>query len=107
MLPAVRPHVRQEPEERPMLKLTDDAATMISHLAEDRHLPAGAGLRIADREDHEALAMSMVETAEPHDIVLVERDARVFLAPVAGIRLDGQTLDARTNDVGSAFFVQP
>lgn len=90
-----------------MLKVTDDAASMIEALVHDRALPAGAGLRIAEREDHPSLAMSLAAAAEPDDTVLVEHSARVFLAPVAELRLDGQTLDARTNEVGSAFFVQP
>lgn len=91
-----------------MLKVTGTAATMIRDLVQDTQRPPTAGLRIAPREDHEALAMSLVDRAEPDDVVVVlERDARVFLAPVAGVRLAGQTLDARTNEVGSAFFVQP
>ena len=90
-----------------MLKLTDTAATMITHMVRNGHRPPSAGLRIAPREDHEALAMSLADTAEPDDVVVRIREAQVFLAPVADIRLDGQTLDARTNEVGSAFFVQP
>lgn len=90
-----------------MLKLTDTAATMITHMVRDGDRPATAGLRIAPRVDHEALAMSLADGAEPGDVVVRTREAQVFLAPVADVRLDGQTLDARTNEVGSAFFVQP
>ena len=88
-----------------MLKLTDDAATMISTLVQT--LPKGAGLRIAPREDHEALAMSLATAAEPDDVIVLDHDVRVFLAPVADLRLAGSTLDARSNDAGSAFFVRP
>lgn len=90
-----------------MLQITDDAASMIEELVQDGELPPGAGLRIAAREDHQSLAMSLAEQAEPDDFVLIEQDARVFLAPVAGERLAGQTLDARVNELGAAFFVQP
>ena len=90
-----------------MLKVTDDAATMIENLVQEGELPPGAGLRIAEREDHPSLAMTLAEAAEPEDVVLVEHSARVFLAPVAEARLADQTLDARTNELGSAFFVQP
>lgn len=89
------------------MKLTDTAATMITDMVRDGHRPTGAGLRIAPREDHEALAMSLADVAQPDDVVVRTLEAQVFLAPVADARLDGQTLDARTNEVGSAFFVQP
>lgn len=88
-----------------MLKLTDDAATMISSLVEA--LPDGTGLRIAPREDHVALSMTLAAAAEPEDVIVLDHDVRVFLAPVADQRLAGSTLDARRNDVGSAFFVRP
>lgn len=88
-----------------MLKLTDDAATMISTLVEA--LPDGAGLRIAPREDHAALAMSLATAADPDDVIVLDHDVRVFLAPVADVRLAGSTLDARRNEAGSAFFVRP
>lgn len=90
-----------------MLRITDGAASMIEGLVQDGELPPGAGLRIAQREDHPSLAMSLAEQAAPEDLVLIEQDARVFLAPVADVRLTGQTLDARVNELGAAFFVQP
>lgn len=89
------------------MKLTHDAAAMIHNMVEQKALPASAGLRIAPREDHEALAMSLVVGADPGDVVVLGQDARVFLAPVADVRLTEQTLDARSNEAGSAFFVQP
>lgn len=89
------------------MQLTDDAATMIADLVQQRALPDGAGLRIAPRRDHRALAMSLAEAAAPEDVVVVADRARVFLAPVADRRLSGAVLDARRNQSGSAFFVQP
>ena len=87
------------------MKLTDDAASMIADLAQE--LPDGAGLRIAPRDDHEALAMGMTEAPGPDDVVIRAQDAQVFLAPVAQLRLEDATLDARANELGSAFFLQP
>ncbi len=90
-----------------MVKLTDDAATMIQQMVRQKHLPPGAGLRIAQREDHQALAMALAAKAAPGDVVVTEHDVRLFLAPVADARLAGQTLDARSGELGAAFFVQP
>lgn len=89
------------------MKLTENAAHMISELVDQQDLPAGAGLRIAEREDHPALAMQLAEAAGPDDRVVSENGADVFLTPVADVRLAAQTLDARVNEVGSAFFLQP
>ena len=69
--------------------------------------PAGAGLRIAHREDHAALAMSLSASVDPGDVVVVAARARLFLAPVAEQRLAGAVLDARRGGSGTAFSVQP
>lgn len=90
-----------------MVKVTNDAAAMISDMVQQRHRPPGAGLRIAQREDHPALAMSLADSAEPEDVIVVRQDAHVFLAPAAQDRLSHETLDARTNEAGSAFFLRP
>ena len=90
-----------------MVQLTDDAATMIVDLVEQRSLPDGAGLRIAPRPDHPALTMSLVEGGAPRDVVVQADRARLFLAPDADRRLSGAVLDARRNQSGAAFFVQP
>lgn len=89
-----------------MLRLTDSAGRMIPGLLADAGLPSGAGLRIAQRDDHVALAMSVADGPGPDDTVLLEHAARVFLGPVAGVRLAGSTLDARTGSTGSAFFLR-
>lgn len=89
------------------MKLTGDAATMIQQLVAEQGLPAGAGLRIAQRDDHDALAMDLVAEPGPDDVVLVEHDVAVFLAPVARKRLADAVLDARHGELGPAFFVQP
>jgi Fe-S cluster assembly iron-binding protein IscA len=89
------------------MKLTDDAASMIHRLVEQRALPEGAGLRIAQRDDHHALAMRLVDEPEPDDAVITGHEASVFLGPIAEQRLAGAVLDARDGELGPAFFVQP
>lgn len=89
-----------------MLTLTDDAAALIGNLLQHAELPAGAGLRIAQRDDHTALAMSLAERAQPRDVLVRDGAWAVFLGPVAAARLTGQTLDARTNQTGSAFYLR-
>ena len=89
-----------------MLQLTDSATEMIAGLLADDRLPPEAGLRIAQRDDHVALAMTVAGEPGPDDTVLLEQDARVFLGPVADARLAGSTLDARTGADGSAFFLR-
>lgn len=89
------------------MRLTDDAASMIAELVAAQHLPEGAGLRIAQRDDHDALAMGLTAVPGPEDAVVVEHDATVFLGPIAERRLADATLDARHGEVGPAFFVQP
>lgn len=89
------------------MKLSEDAASMITSLARQQDLPPGSGLRIAQRDDHDALAMDLVEAPGPDDVVLVEHDATVFLGPIAERRLADETLDARHGELGPAFFVRP
>ena len=89
------------------MRLTDDAASMIHELVAAQDRPDGAGLRIAQRDDHDALAMTLADGPEPDDLVHLEHEAAVFLGPIAGQRLTGATLDARHGELGAAFFVQP
>ena len=89
------------------MKLTDDAAAMIHRLVAEQGLPSGAGLRIAQRDDHDALAMDIVAEPGPDDVVFVEHDAAVFLGPIARLRLDDAVLDARQGELGPAFFIEP
>lgn len=89
------------------MKLTHDAASMIADLIVAQRRPDGAGLRIAQRDDHEALAMSLADGPGPDDEVVRTRQAAVFLGPVAQRRLAGAVLDARRGELGPAFFVRP
>lgn len=90
-----------------MLHLTEQAADMIADLVDDAGLPEGAGLRIAQRDDHPALAMTLAAEPGPEDEVVQGGSAAVFLGPVAHTRLEEQTLGARTGQAGAAFFLEP
>ncbi|MDP9101424.1 MAG: hypothetical protein M3N21_04670 [Actinomycetota bacterium] len=90
-----------------MLHVTETAAQMIQRLAAEAQLPDGAGLRIADADNHPGLQMSLATEPGPDDAVLRERAAVIFLDPPATARLAGQTLDARSDARGSAFFLEP
>ena len=69
--------------EAPVLTVTEQAASMIRELIDQAELPEGAGLRIAQRDDHTALAMTLTDQPSFHDMVLIERDVAVFLGPAA------------------------
>ena len=102
----VEAHPEPQPRGSAVLEVTDSAASMIRRLIEQAELPTG-GLRIAQRDDHPALAMRLTGVAEPDDVVLSQHDATVFLGPIAAHRLAGQRLDARANDSGTSFFLDP
>ncbi len=77
-----------------MLNVTGQAADLIKELVADADLPEEAGLRLAQRDDHTALGMSLAAEAASDDVVLVENNAMVFVGPMAAERVSGQTLDA-------------
>ena len=89
-----------------MLSLTEQAAQKIQELVHAADLPEEAGLRLAQRDDHTALAMTLTSEAGPEDLVVREGAAAVFLGPVAAARVTDQTLDAHTTERGSAFFLR-
>lgn len=89
-----------------MLRLTDDAASMIAELLDDPELADGAGLRIHQRDDHTALAMELADAPGPDDVVLVDHDVTVFLGPIAAQRVADQVLDARSGETGAAFYLR-
>lgn len=89
-----------------MLTVTEQAANVIRHLLGKAHLPEGAGLRLAQRDDHAALAMTLCERPATDDVVLIEQDVRVFLGPVAADRTRYQALDAEHADTHTAFYLR-
>jgi Fe-S cluster assembly iron-binding protein IscA len=87
-----------------VLNLTDNAVQMIQALTSEADLPEG-GLRIAQETRHPGLRMELAPAPRAEDNVVRQRGARLFLDEVAASRLQGQTLDARTTETGSAFFL--
>ncbi|MCW2598808.1 MAG: hypothetical protein JWM02_637 [Frankiales bacterium] len=87
-----------------MLNLTDHAVEMIQALTAEAELPEG-GLRIAQEAKHPGLTMQLAPAPRDEDDVLRMQGVRLFLDKAAVNRLRGQTLDARTNEIGSAFFL--
>ncbi len=90
-----------------VLAVTDNAAQLIEELTTAAHLPAGAGLRIADAEDRPGLRMEIAEGPAAEDAVVALDEVRIFLDPPATHRLAEETLDARTDERGCAFFLDP
>lgn len=88
-----------------MLTMTSHAASLIRALVDSADLPPGAGLRLAQRDDHTALAMTLEASPRTVDVVVDRRDALLFLGPVAAQRTEHQVLDASTSRSSSAFFL--
>jgi iron-sulfur cluster assembly protein len=89
-----------------MLTVTEQAASMIRELLDHADLPEGAGLRIAQREDHTSLAMTLTDEPSPDDLIVAERDVAIFLGPMAARRVETQTLDATSTDISAAFYLR-
>lgn len=89
-----------------MLTMTEQAASTIHDLISQADLPETAGLRIAQREDHTALAKTLAPEPGQDDLVLAERDVTGFLGPIAAHRVQAQTLDAVTADTSAAFYLR-
>ena len=87
--------------------VTESAAALIRNLVEDSDLPGRAGLRIARRNDLDALAMEL--TPEPRDedtVLVVAEESAVFLDPSAATRVRGQTLDAEIREEFRSFYLR-
>ncbi len=87
-----------------MLRLTANAVQMIHALTAEADL-RGGGLRIAQEHEHPGLTMQLAREPRDEDDVLESDGAQLFLDRIAAGRLHGRTLDARTTDAGSAFFL--
>jgi Fe-S cluster assembly iron-binding protein IscA len=87
-----------------VLELTEQARRMVGELRRQRGLPHG-GLRIARAGSGLGLWMSLESGPREGDHVLHLGEAVLYLDATAKHRLAGQTLDARTNAQGAAFFL--
>jgi Fe-S cluster assembly iron-binding protein IscA len=77
---------------------------MIQTLKQEAQFPDG-GLRIVQDHDHPGLTMQLASSPQGGEDVLRAGEVRLFLDPTARHRLQDETLDARTNEAGSAFFL--
>jgi Fe-S cluster assembly iron-binding protein IscA len=89
-----------------VLTVTEQAASMIRELLDHAELPEGAGLRIAQRDDHTALAMTLADQPDDSDLIVADRDISVFLGPMAARRVASQTLDATSSHISAAFYLR-
>jgi Fe-S cluster assembly iron-binding protein IscA len=89
-----------------LFRLTRNAVAMIQALKQDAQLPEG-GLRIVQHDAHPGLTMQLASAPRAEEDVLRAGEVRLFLDPTARDRLQDETLDARTNEAGSAFFLGP
>lgn len=88
-----------------MLRITPDAATLISTLTHDARLSPSAGLRIVIDPAHQSLSMGISDNPAPADTIVRSAGARLFLSPAAAARLHGRTLRAELSANRSAFFL--
>lgn len=85
-----------------MLRVTTNAAQMIQTLTADQPT---AGLRIAQQQEHPGLTMEVAPGPRDQDAVVRQHGVQLFLDPIAARRLRRQTLDARRDPTGRAFFL--
>lgn len=69
------------------------------------HAPESAGLKICRRPGTDTFIVGMVAEPSPRDAIVETDNARVYCAPVAALRLDGRTLDVRTDPRGRTEFI--
>jgi iron-sulfur cluster assembly protein len=93
-----------------MLRLTPNAARVISEVVADGDVAEGGGLRIAaTRRGDESIDLGLsVESAPTEGDAVVELDgARVFLEPLASAVLEDRVLEAHERADELRFEVQP
>ncbi len=91
-----------------MLALTEAAVGVIHDLTTQPGLPDGTGLRItpqADNGNGAAYALSLSQTPDPADEVIVASEARVYLESGVAEQLGDKVLDARIDEQGEVAFL--
>lgn len=85
-----------------MLKLTDNAASIVNSIAEQSD---AAGLRItANGEPAKSFDVAAVTAAQPNDQVVEKDGATVYLDAAAATELADKVLDAGVDGTGNAQF---
>jgi Fe-S cluster assembly iron-binding protein IscA len=88
-----------------MLRITDEAATLVRTVTGRADRSPQAGLRIIVDPVNHSLSMGIAATPAPADAVVRRGAARVFMSPSAADRLDGRTLRAELSEERSLFFL--
>jgi Fe-S cluster assembly iron-binding protein IscA len=88
-----------------MLRITEDAATLVTALTSAEDSSGQSGLRIVIDPVHRSLSMGIARCPQPADAVVSSGSARVFLAPSAAHRLRHRTLRAELTADRSVFFL--
>jgi Fe-S cluster assembly iron-binding protein IscA len=88
-----------------MMRITEDAATLVAVLASADGPSSQSGLRIVIDPVHQSLSMGIARSPQPDDTVVSKGSARVFLAPSAAHRLRNRTLRAEMSAGRSLFFL--
>ena len=88
-----------------VLKITEDAATLVCTLTSDTGRRGQSGLRIVVDPIHHSLSMSIASGPAPADAVVRKGAAQVYLSPSAAHRLRRRTLRAELSADRSLFFL--
>lgn len=88
-----------------MLRITEDAATLVCALTNDADRSGRSGLRIIVDPVNNSLSMGIATAPALADAVVSRGDARVFLSPRAARRLHQRTLRAELSTARSLFFL--
>ncbi|MDP3712579.1 MAG: hypothetical protein Q8R60_08860 [Mycobacteriales bacterium] len=89
-----------------MLTVTQPAATLIVGLVTAADLPRHGGLRIGRNRHWNSLHLSLAAGPAPHESVLIEHDASVFIDRGVVSRVQHHVLDAIHEPHCSAFFLR-
>lgn len=88
-----------------VLRITEDAATLVCTLIRDSDRCGQSGLRIVVDPIHHSLSMSIESAPAPDDAVVRRGAAQVYLSPPAAHRLRRRTLRAELSADRSLFFL--
>jgi Fe-S cluster assembly iron-binding protein IscA len=88
-----------------MLRLTENASTIVKAVVDQHPHGDGAGLRFSQEGVNEGgLTVSTAEGAQPGDAVVEQAGATVYLDHSAAVALEDQILDATVDQTGAVQF---
>lgn len=88
-----------------VLRITEDAATLVCTLTRDAGRCGQSGLRIVVDPVHHSLSMSIASAPSEADTIVRRDAAQVYLSPPAAHRLRRRTLRAELSADRSLFFL--